>query len=337
MLNKSNKIYPTQEVHKEAAKVHISSTGIARASRVLTNDDLSKIVDTSDAWISSRSGIKSRYIVGDETATDLAYEAAKDALKNANLSPEDIGLIIVATFTADSKMPSIACRIQAQLGIPNAAAFDLTAACSGFVYGLNTAEALMSAGFAKHCLLVGVEVLSKVLDWTDRSTCVLFGDGAGAVVLSSNEAGETAGIHSMVWGAQGEAGTEIDDMLLGLRNEADAFMRMQGRPVYKFAVGVVPELVDTLLDIADLAADEVDWVVAHQANQRILDASAQRTGIPHTRWFQNLEDFGNTSAASIAIALAEMNEKHLLQSGQKIFLAGFGGGLTYGAVYLTWK
>ena len=337
MLKNKRKIYPTQKVHKEEATAHISGTGLARPSRVLTNHDLSAIVDTNDEWIRTRSGIKTRYIVGDESATDLACEASEKAIRKAGLSPSDIGLIIVATFTGDSKMPSVACRVQARLGIPNAAAFDLAAACSGFVYALSTADALMASSFAKHSLVIGVEVLSKVVDWTDRSTCVLFGDGAGAVVLSKNEAGETSGLNSFVWGAQGEDGDDAGQLMLGLRNEDASFMRMQGRPVYKFAIAVVPELISALLESSRLSADEVDWVVAHQANIRILEASAARSGIPMERWFHNLEDFGNTSAASIAIALAEMDEKNLLAQGQKIALVGFGGGLTYGAVLLEWQ
>lgn len=336
MQDRSKKNYPTQGIKKEQATAHVSGTGIARASRQVGNDDLSKIVDTNDAWISSRSGIKTRYLVNEESATDLASEAAAQAIRNAGLSPSDIGLVIVATFTPDSKMPSVACRIQARLGIPNAAAFDLSAACSGFVFALNTADALLAAGYAQHCLVVGVEVLSKVVDWSDRSTCVLFGDGAGALILSKNTESESSGLRNLIWGAQGEDGEDVDQLLLGLRDADGAFMRMQGRQVYKFAVGVVPELIDTLLETNGLAPEDVDWVVAHQANLRILDASATRSGIPMERWFHNLEEFGNTSAASIAIALADMNEKKLLRKGQKVFLVGFGGGLTYGAIYLVW-
>ncbi len=330
------KNYPLRVTHKARATSFVSGTGLAKPSRIMSNNDLAQLVDTSDEWISSRSGIKTRYIAEGETATDLATSAAQAALASAGLQASDIGLIIVASLTPDSKMPAVACRVQARLGIPNAAAFDLSAACSGFVYALSTADALLMSGLADHALVIGVEVLSAVLDWNDRSTCVLFGDGAGAAVLSKKSSDDDSGIMSLVWGAQGEDGDDVDALMLGLRNDAGAYMRMQGRAVYKFAVGVVPEVLEALLDTSGLSAEQVDWVVAHQANQRILDAAAQRSGIPAERWFHNLEAYGNTSAASIAIALAEMQDQGLLQKGQNIFLLGFGGGLTYGGAYLKW-
>ncbi len=181
MIELKNKQYPARYVHKEEATCHISGTGLARASKCVSNDDLAKIVETSDEWISSRSGIKTRYLVEEETTSDLAAQAAEKALNKSGLKQEDIGLIIVASFTGESKLPSLACRVQARLGIPNAIAFDLAAACSGFVFAMNTAVGLLEGGHAEHALIIGAEVLSKTLDWTDRTTCVLFGDGAGAV------------------------------------------------------------------------------------------------------------------------------------------------------------
>lgn len=336
--SKAEDRYPLRSAFHALPRTKLAGTGLARAGRVLDNEALSRMVETSDEWIRTRSGIEERRVVDGESCCDLAAEAAARALADSGLSPADIGLILVATFTGDSLMPSLACRVQARLGIPNAVCFDLAAACSGFVYALTTADALLRSGLAEHALVVGAEVLSQTLDWTDRGSCVLFGDGAGAVVLSRRDEAEagTSGLYGFAWGARGEDAADLDSLMLALSARAGAHMKMQGRQVYKFAVKVVPELVEACLAAADLRPEEIAWVVAHQANLRILESSALRCGIPLERWYHNLERYGNTSAASVPLALAEMAEQGLLKRGDKLILLGFGGGLTYGAILLSW-
>lgn len=301
----------------------ILGTGSCLPAKVVTNDDLSKLVDTSDEWISSRTGIKSRHLVEDETAADLAYEAGKKALLDAGVSPEEIDLLIVGTFTGSEKMPSVACNIAGRLGCKNATSFDISAACSGFIFALSVAHSQIVTGLAGKALVVGAETLSKVVDWTDRSTCVLFGDGAGAAVLGASD----TGIDSIVTGSDGVKGPVLT---------CTDFIEMNGQEVFKFAVSKVPECIGEVLEKAGCTADSIDTYVLHQANERIIASVAKRLGVTLEHFPMNLSQCGNTSAASVPILLDELNHNGTLKRGNNVVLAGFGGGLTWGAIKMVW-
>ncbi|WP_085992747.1 beta-ketoacyl-ACP synthase III [Oceanobacillus senegalensis] len=296
--------------------------------KVITNNDLEKMVDTSDEWIRTRTGIEERRIAEDDMDTsDMAYNAALQALEDAKLEPEEIDLILVATVTPDTPFPSVACMLQEKLGAINAAAMDVSAACSGFMYAVATAKQFIESKVYKHVLIVGVEKLSKITDWSDRSTCVLFGDGAGSAVLG--EVSEGRGILSYELGSDGTGGKH-------LYQKADGYLAMNGREVFKFAVRKMPEASVHVIEKAGLQKEDVDYLIPHQANIRIMEAARQRLGISEDRMNQSIKKYGNTSAASIPIALSESVQEGKIKEDDNVVLVGFGGGLTWGSIALRW-
>ncbi|MCM3165346.1 beta-ketoacyl-ACP synthase III [Peribacillus frigoritolerans] len=295
--------------------------------KIVTNADLEKIMDTSDEWIRTRTGIEERRIANDDIDTsDMAYEAAKAALKNAEISAEEIDMILVATVTPDQSFPSVACMIQEKLGAMKAAAMDVSAACAGFMYAMITAQQFIKTGAYKHVLIVGVEKLSKVTNWEDRNTAVLFGDGAGAAVLGPVSDGK--GVLSFELGADGTGGKH-------LLQEGD-FIHMNGREVFKFAVRQMGESSLGVLDKAGLTKEDVDLLVPHQANIRIMEASRERLGLSLEKMTKTVHKYGNTSSASIPMALVEEMEAGRIKDNDLIVMVGFGGGLTWGAIALRW-
>ena len=319
----------------------ISGTGSYVPDNVMTNEDLAKLVDTSDEWIESRTGIKERRIVTKELTSDLAYEAGKRAMISANLQAKEIDLIICATITPDSFMPSVACIVQDKLGAVNAVAFDLTAACSGFVYGIVTASQYIQTGMYQNVLVIGAETISKILDWEDRSTCVLFGDGAGAVVLTVSEKKKGIMVANLL--SDGSKQSQLVCPAVPLSNpynkSVESFrpkITMQGQEVFKFAIRSITEHIKTLLQKADLNIEDIKYIIPHQANQRIIEHAANLCKIPKEKFYTNLVNYGNTSAASIGIALDELAKGNKLEHGDKLILVAFGGGMTSGAVLLEW-
>ncbi|MCF3942069.1 beta-ketoacyl-ACP synthase III [Oceanobacillus alkalisoli] len=308
--------------------VGILGTGHYVPTKVMTNKDMEKIVDTTDEWIRTRTGIEERRFAEDGIDTsDMSYHAAKEALKEANISPEEIDLILVATVTPDTPFPSVACTIQDRLGATNAAALDIGAACAGFVYGLVTATQFVKAGAYKHVLVVGADKLSKIIDWEDRSTCVLLGDGAGAVVVG--EVGEGKGVLSFELGSKGSGGKDL------LQNK-EGFMEMNGREVFKFAVRQMPESTVNVVEKIALAKEDVDYLVPHQANIRIMDAARERLGISSDKMAKTITKYGNNSSASIPMALSESVKNGNIKDNDLIVLVGFGGGLAWGAAAIRW-
>ncbi len=314
----------------------IIGTGSYLPARVVTNFDLEKIVDTSHDWILSRSGIVERHFAADgEMASDLAMHASRKAIEAAGMSVDEIDLVIVATTTPDQIFPSTACILQDKLGIRQGAAFDVQAVCSGFVYALNTADLFIRSGQARNALVVGTEVLSRLLNWKDRSTCVLFGDGAGAVVLQRSE---TPGILSAKLYADGS----YRGMLSAegsIRNGAivgDPYMKMDGKAVFKFAVKVLSEVVEEVLADNKMQCADIDWLVPHQANVRIMEATAKKLGMSMDKVVVTVAHHGNTSAASIPLALDTAVRDGRIQPGQHVLLEAVGGGFTWGAVLLRW-
>lgn len=320
--------------------VKILSIGAWAPEKILTNDDLSKMVDTSDEWIVSKTGIKTRHIADAETATsDIAIKAAELALKRGNLKPEDLDMIIVATATPDFiGFPSTSCIIQGKLGAINSGAFDLIAGCSGLSYAVEVARGLINNGTMKNILVIGAEKLSSIVNWEDRNTCCLFGDGAGALILSKATEDEGNIIDSIVR-ADGTGEDALKIKVGGSRfpildttpSKEDTCLSMDGQAVYNFAVRVNTEMIQHLMEKHNLTADDIKWIVPHQANYRIIKAASKRLKISEDKFFMNLADYGNTSAASIGIALNEMYEKDLLKRGDYIITLGFGAGLTYAA------
>ena len=314
----------------------ITGTGSYLPEKVLTNADLERIVDTSDEWIRSRTGITERHIAADhELCSDLAFNAVRTAIAAAGVAPADIGLIIVATTTPDMIFPSTACALQAKLGIAGCPAFDVQAVCSGFVYALATADLFIRAGHCKHALVVGAEVYSRILDWTDRSTCVLFGDGAGAVVLS---AADTPGILGSRLHADGSH-LGILSVPGQVRNgvvTGSPFVTMEGNAVFRFAVRVLADVVDELLPACGLARTDIDWLIPHQANVRIIESAAKRLGLSMEKVVVTVDLHGNTSAASIPLALDVAVRDGRIRSGHNVILEGVGGGFTWGAVAVRW-
>ena len=319
--------------------IKIAGTGSAFPETVMTNDDLAKVMDTSDEWISSRTGIKERRIAKDETTAGMAAEAARAALKDAGMTAQEVDLIIVGTLSADHFTPSCACEIQAELGAVNAVAFDINAACSGFMFSLHTAYAYLQSGLYKNALVLGAETLSKIMDWEDRSTCVLFGDGAGAVVVRREE----EGIFVFDQGSDGVKGKVlsckarlVNNLLVQQGHEPD-YVHMDGQEVYKFAVRQVPACIQDALEKANLTVDDIDHFVLHQANIRIIESVAKRLKVDISKFPVNLERVANMSAATIPVLLDELNRDGKLHKGEKIVLSGFGAGLTYGACVLIWN
>lgn len=324
--------------------VTIAGTGSYLPEKVLTNADLEKIVDTSDEWIVSRTGIKERRIAAaDEFTSHMATKAAERALEQAGMVAEDIELIIVATITPDTLTPSTACYVQANLGAFSAVAFDISAACSGFLYAMKLAKRLISDGAYKNAIIIGAEKLSAFVNWEDRNTCVLFGDGAGAAVLRKSEEGEgrilasetgTDGRHAAILDIKG--GGSACPITMSNANDHLATLSMQGREVFKLAVNAMRNAAEKVIERAGLTADDIALVVPHQANLRIIDAIASRLDVPNEKVFVNLHKYGNTSAAAIAIALDEANREGRIKRGDNIIMVAFGAGLTWAASAIEW-
>ena len=313
----------------------IVGTGSYLPARIVANDEFARRLDTSDAWIRERTGIAERRIADESQASsDLALEASRAALASAHLAPGDIDLIIVATSTPDYVFPSTACLLQAKLGIKGCPAFDVQAVCSGFVYALATADRFIRSGMNRRALVVGTEVFSRIMDWNDRATCVLFGDGAGAVVLA---AGDAPGIHASVLHADGSYADilSVPGNVCGGRITGSPYLQMQGNQVFKLAVRVLDEVARETLKASDMAIADVDWLIPHQANVRILEATARKLGIPRERVVVTVDKHGNTSAASIPLALDEYVRAGKIRTGQRVLMEGVGGGFTWGAALAT--
>jgi len=324
-------------------RARIIGTGSYVPEKILTNKDLEKIVDTSDEWIRTRTGICERRIAAEgENTSDLAANAARKAMEMAGVSPEEIDYLVVGTITGDFPWPATACLVQEILGLKNAFAYDLSAACSGFVYALDSAVAPIEAGRARKALVIGAECLSRVVDWEDRNTCVLFGDGAGAVVLEGQE-GESGvlstHLHSdgSYWELlhQPGFGTRVPVSEQGIKDRS-FYLKMQGNEVFKVAVRSLAEVAREALDANGISAEDVDLMIPHQANMRILDATAKRLKLRDDQVYINVDRFGNTSGASIPIALDEANRKGMIKENDILLFDAFGGGFTWGAVLVRW-
>ncbi len=313
-------------------------TGAYVPQNVVTNEALSEVVETSDDWIRSRSGIGQRHFSEGENTSVLAAKAAQNILKKGNIDPNSIELIIVATVSADYSTPSTACLVQAEIGANNAVAFDVNAACSGFIFGLSTADKFIRSGMYKNAIVIGAEVLSKYLNFHDRSTSVLFGDGAGGVYL---EASEHGGILAEEMGSDGTKGLSLTsgnrlaaNPWNDVESHGDPFLHMDGRAIFEFATRKTPQCIKRLMEKADITGDDLKYIVPHQANIRIVEIISRKLKIPMEKFYTNLFYYGNTSSATIPIALHEMMEKGLLETGDKILMAGFGGGLTWGGMLI---
>jgi 3-oxoacyl-[acyl-carrier-protein] synthase-3 len=331
-------------INQSAIGVAFVGCGSAAPVTVVQNDALSQIVDTSDEWISSRTGIRQRHILSpQESLANLGTQAAKSALEMAKISPEDVDLILLATSSAEDLFGT-ACQIQAQLGATKAVAFDLTAACSGFVFGIVTAAQYLKTGVYQNVLVIGGDILSRWVDWSDRGTCVLFGDGAGAVVMQATpDRDRLLGFEMRSDGSQNAClnlayQAHPQELLPGVTFTQGKFnpITMNGKEVYRFAVNKVPEAIDKVLYQANLTSGEIDWLILHQANQRIMDAVADRLNLSSDKVISNVADYGNTSAASIPIALDEAVRKGKIQPGHTIATSGFGAGLSWGAALFKW-
>lgn len=325
-----------------ARYAHIVGWGKYVPPNILTNEELAKRVDTSDAWIRERTGIRERRIATKETTAMMGLYAAQEALEVADVNPSDIDLVIVATSTPEYIFPATASIIQDQLGANNAGAFDLSAACSGFVYGLSIGADMIRAGTYNNVLVIGAETFSKLLNWKDRATCILFGDGAGAVLLQASD--EYGGVLSSVLGSDGSGGELLQVPAGGSRNPTSLetvmanmhFVKMNGREVYRFATRVMVDAIKRALDKANLSLDELDMLIPHQANTRIIDYAAKALNLPSSKVFVNLEKYGNTSAASIPLALVEAIEAKRVNPGDHLVFVGFGAGLTWGSCAIEW-
>jgi len=324
-------------------RARITGTGSCLPDKVVTNADLEKFLDTSDEWIVTRTGIRERRQAAEgEYTSDLAAKAAEKALEMAGISPDELDYIILATITGDFPWPATACLVQNRLGASKAAAFDISAACSGFVYALDAATGYIARGAASKILVIGAEVLSRIVDWEDRNTCVLFGDGAGAVVLEAQE-GE-AGILSTHLHADGSYWELLYQAGFGSRNPASEsgikerlpYLKMQGNEVFKVAVRSLSEVAEEALKAHGLDAADVDLFIPHQANRRIIEATAKRAGLTDKQVYSNVDKYGNTSGASIPIALDEANRAGRLKEGDLLLLDAFGGGFTWGAALIRW-
>jgi 3-oxoacyl-[acyl-carrier-protein] synthase-3 len=318
-------------------RASIIGTGSYVPDKVLTNSELEKMVETSDEWIMDRTGIKERRVSADNEATsDLAFEAAKKALESAKIDPKELELIIVGTSSPDMLFPSTACIIQDKIGAVNAAAFDVSAACTGFNYALAASSSFIESGLYNNVMVIGADTLTKYLDWTDRNTCILFGDGAGAVILKATNDG--SGILSNHLGAEGNKGKCLIMPGGGSRDpEAKKrFIWMDGKEVFKFAVKVLPKCIKAVLEKADLKISDISLLIPHQANIRIIDFAMKIFGLSKDKVYVNLDRYGNTSAASIPIALDEAVKEGKIKKGDIVVLAGFGAGLTYGANVVKW-
>jgi 3-oxoacyl-[acyl-carrier-protein] synthase III len=324
----------------------ILGTGHYLPSKVLTNADLEKIVDTSDTWIRTRTGIHQRHVAApEEASSDMASHAARAAIEAAGILPTDIDLILVATVTPDMPLPSTAMFVQQKIGAkPHCPGMDIVAACAGFVYGLSTADAFIRAGAAKHVLVIGVELLTRIVDWDDRSTCVLFGDGAGAVVVGPSEPGSGRGILTTRIHADGSlsgalcipGGGSRTPFSVDVLEKKQHLVHMHGQDVFKFAVKALSQATTAAIADAGLTEAEIDWVIPHQANTRILDGVQQRVNIPKERFFINIQDTANTSSASVPIALDQAVRSGAVKEGQNIVFCALGGGIAWGSAVVRW-
>ena len=308
----------------------IIGTGSAVPAYCMKNNDFTKFIDTSDEWIVTRTGIKERRIAKEETTAGLACEAARKALQSAKIKAEEIDLILVATCSPDIFFPSTACQVQAALGAENAAAFDMSAACAGFLFGLNTAYAYINSGGYKKVLVIGADIMTRFVDWKDRGTCVLFGDGAGAVVLEASK----TGLFSSVQHADGSRGKVLSCSVGD--EKRSSYLQMDGQEVFKFALKTVPDCIEEVLEKGNIEKEKVKYYVLHQANSRILFGVAKKLREKEEKFPMNIQKYGNTSAASIPILLDEMNREGKLEKGDILVLAGFGAGLTWGSTLLQW-
>ncbi len=329
----------------------ICGTGACVPDRVLDNNEIAQFVDTSDQWIQERTGVARRRIAVEETTSSMAAEAGRQAIEEAGVKPEEIDMILAATATPDHIFPCAACEIQEKLQAVNAVCFDLNAACSGFLFAYQTAQAYIAAGIYRTILVVGSECLSRVVDWEDRGTCILFGDGSGAALLKAAEGRNwISAAHSDGKGGpallcrglnvtEGEKTGNLPGDSSGEETAAGNgrnYISMDGKAVFQFAVRKVPEVIREVLDANELSEEDIDWFILHQANKRIVESVAKRLKTDMARFPMNLQEYGNTSSASIPILLNEMNRKGLLKKGQKLVLAGFGAGLSWGAAVLEW-
>ena len=316
----------------------ICGTGSYVPPHVMDNNDLAKIVDTSDEWIRERTGIGKRHIIEEETTSYMAGQAALRAVEQSGIDPSEIELILVATSSSEIVFPCAACEVQKTIGAVHAAGYDLNAACTGFVLAFNTAQAYIGAGIYKTVLVNGADSMSNLVDWSDRGTCILFGDGAGAVLLRAEE-GAPVYMAAHSDGVKGPALTGMSRHRKDwkIENDSESYIHMDGQAVFKFAVRKVPEIIEEVLDRAGIGIDEIDYFVLHQANRRIIEAAAKRLKTDITKFPMNLEEYANTSAATVPILLDEMNREGSLHKGQKIMLAGFGAGLTWAACLFEWK
>ena len=328
--------------------IRISGTGSALPEKTVTNFDMAKLVETSDEWIRERTGIIERRISTGDTVSTLAAAACERALENAGVSVQDVDLILVATCSPELLLPCCACQVQSILGADRAVAFDLNAACSGFLFALNTACAYLDAGLYRNALVVGSEVLSKLIDWSDRSTCVLFGDGAGAAYIEKTEPvvcenGRSVGIESVVQGSDGAKGMvlscgerAVSNPFVQAEEKPWPYVRMDGQEVYKFAARQVPRCIQEALEKVELDVADVDLFVLHQANVRIIEAVAKRLKADISKFPMNLDRIGNMSSATIPVLLDELNRSGRIKRGDRLVLSGFGAGLTYGASVMVW-
>jgi 3-oxoacyl-[acyl-carrier-protein] synthase-3 len=324
----------------------IQAVDFAVPEKRITNDELATTLDTSDEWIRSHTGIGARHVAGPSVATsDLAVEACRKVLEKAEVPASEIDLVIVATVSGDYiGFPSVSCIVQDRLGASRAAAMDIGAGCTGFIYGLETARCFIVSGGAKKVLVVGAEMLSKIIDWKDRDTCVLFGDGAGAALITAQSNDDMRGIVSSVLRSDGSGAQLLDRPGGGSRfpitdeafEPSTSYLHMDGRQVYNFAVKVVTEGILEMMEKNSVCLNDVAWIVPHQANERIIEAASKRSKIPLSKFFVNIEEYANTSAASIPIALSEMQSKGLVKQGDLLLTFGFGAGLTYGGNLIRW-
>jgi 3-oxoacyl-[acyl-carrier-protein] synthase-3 len=315
----------------------IAGTGSYLPEKVLTNRDLERMMDTSDEWIVARTGIRERHVAADgEMASDMALQAAQRALGAAGIRPDEVGLVVFATTTPDMVFPSTACILQAKLGVSGGPAFDVQAVCSGFVYALSTADLFIRTGQCRYALVVGAEIYSRILDWNDRSTCVLFGDGAGAVVLAASD---SPGLLATRLHADGRYARllAVPGQVCSGGVRGNPYVTMDGGAVFKFAVRVLSEVAEEVLASADVPLTQLDWLIPHQANVRIIEATAKKLGLPMERVVVTVEKHANTSAASIPLALDEAVRDGRIRSGQHVLLEAVGGGFTWGACLLKWN
>lgn len=319
----------------------IRGTGACVPKRVMNNDEIAGFVETSDEWIRERTGVERRHIAEEETTVSMAVEAGRQAIEESGISPEEIDMILVATGSADRVFPCTACQVQEALGAAGAVGFDLNAACSGFLFAYNTAQAYITSGIYRTILVIGSESLSRIVDWTDRGTCILFGDGAGAVLLQAKEGKNYQPVsHSDGRGGPALTGPGVHGRVRSIdRDQGETkteYITMNGKDVFQFAVRKVPQVIQEVLELNELSLEDVDWFVLHQANARIVDAVARRLHLDIGKFPMNLQEYGNTSSASIPILLNELNQKGILKKGQRLVLAGFGAGLSWGASVLDW-